>query len=193
MLSAGKIRLILAVVIVSAIAGIVFVAMKRLQSQGHSSPAAIVVETGQAEAVLRGIRVNETSGGNAKWNLVAEHAEYDTDQAVVKLADVRLTVAPVDKSRGELQLTSPTAIYNTETKDVSLSGGVTAKNSKGMEFTTRSVSFSGNRGVISTVDPVRFSDEELALEGTGMEYNVASAALKITRDVTATMRGGKRR
>jgi LPS export ABC transporter protein LptC len=88
-------------------------------------------------------------------------------------------------------LTSPTAIYHTETRDVYLNGGVRARNSKGMEFTTRSVRFMGTLGIVTTTDAVRFSDEDLTLEGVGMEFNVASSALKVTKDVTAVMRGGK--
>jgi lipopolysaccharide export system protein LptC len=61
-----------------------------------------------------------------------------------------------------------------------------------MEFTTKSVRFRGALGIVTTTDAVRFSDEDLTLEGVGMEFNVASSALKLSKDVTATVRGGKR-
>ena len=193
MLTAGKIRMLLAIAIVAAIAGIVVVAMKRLPTQVPQSSTTTTDVQRQSEVTLRGIRVNESSNGSTKWTLVAATAEYDSRRGLVDLADVRLSVAPIDKSLGELVLTSPTAVYNTTTRDVSLTGGVKAKSSRGMEFSTRSVNFLGGRGVVTTVDAVRFSDEDLTLEGTGMEYNIASSALRVTSNVTATMRGGKHR
>lgn len=193
MLTAGKIRLLLALAIVAAIAGIVGMAIKRVPPQGQTQSEAIGDKGNQAALQLRGIRVNETTDGTTRWHLVAEKADYEANRSVVHLADVRLTVAPIDTSLGELNLTSPTATYNTETKDVALSGGVKARSSKGMEFTSPSVRFLGARGVVTTTDTVKFSDKDLTLEGIGMEYAVESGALKIQRNVTATVRGGVRR
>jgi LPS export ABC transporter protein LptC len=192
MLTARKIRLVLAIAIIAAIAGIVIVAMKRLSPSVSSPSGTVAGKDRRAEVALRGISVTETSSGSTKWNLVAETAEYDTGHAQVNLSDIKLSVAPIDKSLGELVLTSPTAVYHTETRDVYLNGGVRARNSKGMEFTTKSVRFRGALGIVTTTDAVRFSDEDLTLEGVGMEFNVASSALKLSKDVTATVRGGKR-
>jgi LPS export ABC transporter protein LptC len=191
MLTAGKIRLLLALAIVAAVVSLIVMSMKKFPSHGPSPSAVATDGERQAELTLRGIRVNESSNGSTRWLLIAEKAEYDTKRSQVKLADVRLSVVPVDAKLGELVLTSPTATYNTGNKDVHLAGGVKARSSKGMEFTTRSVRFIGSHGVVTTVDPVRFTDDLLTLEGNGMEFNVATSALKVTSDVTATYRGGK--
>lgn len=190
MRTAAKLRLLLALAIVAAIAGIVVMAMKGVRQTPQEAVGDRVNRSGLQ---LRGIRVNETSEGTTKWVLVAEKAEYEADRTVVNLAGVVLTMAPVDKSLGELILTSPTAAYNTETKDVSLSGGVKARSSTGMEFSSATVRFLGGSGVITTADPVRFSDKDLSLVGIGMEYVVETAALKVKRNVTATVKGGMRR
>jgi LPS export ABC transporter protein LptC len=192
MLTARKIRFMLAFAIVVAIAVIASVAMKSLPFREPPSTAVNAADESRADVTLRGIRVSETSNGTSRWTLVAEKAEYETGRSEVKLAGARLTVAPINDSLGELLLTAPTAFYNTDTKDIALGGGVHAKSSKGMEFTAMSVRFSGARGVLTTGDAVRVSDERLTLEGVGMAYNVASSAFKISRNVTATMRGGKR-
>ncbi|GAM08794.1 lipopolysaccharide-assembly, LptC-related [Geobacter sp. OR-1] len=191
MLTAGKIRLLLALAIVAAIAWLMVVSMNKFSSHGQSSSRAISDGERQADLTLRGMRVHEISNGSSRWTLIAEKAEYDTKSSRVKLADVRLSVAPVDKSLGELVLNSPTATYHTGTKDVYLAGGVKAKSSRGMEFAASSVHFVGKRGVVTTSDPVRFTDDELMLEGKGMEYIVATSAFKVMRDVTATYKAGK--
>lgn len=192
MLTAGKIRLLLALTIVASIVWLVVVTLKRMPTSVPSSSTATSGGEKQAELTLRGIRVNETSNGRTRWTLVAERAEYDTNRSLVKLTDVKLSVAPIEKALGELVLTSPSATYNADTRDVFLVGGVRAHNRNGMSFSSRSVRFIGRVGVVTTADAVKFSDEGLMLEGTGMEYMVESSALKISSDVTATLKGGNR-
>lgn len=191
MLTAGKIRMLLALTIVGTVVGLVVVTLKRMPSTVQDSLPARSTAERQAELTLRGIRVSETADGSTRWNLVAEKAEYDTDRTLVSLADVRLTVAPIDKKLGELELVSPTATYNTETRNVFLSGGVKARSTTGMGFSSRTVRFLGTSGIVTTADPISFSDEGFSLQGTGMEFVVGSSQLKIKKNVTATVRGGK--
>lgn len=191
MLTARNIRLLLALSIVSAIAVLVVVAMNRVPSSESTLPAASGPVENQAELTLRGISVNETSDGSTKWNLVAATAQYYKDRAQARLSDVKLTTWSPDKKIGELVLTAPVAIYHNETRDIYLSGGVLARNNKGMEFRSQSIRFAGSKALLTTADPVRFSDSELTLEGTGMMYDVERAALKVHKNVTATITGGK--
>lgn len=193
MLTARTIRMLLASAIVVAIAVLAGIVMNRGPDREATAPAPVAPAENQAEMALKGISVQETTDGRTTWTLIAATANYDTDHARARLTDVRLAATSPDKRVGELILTAPGALYHTETRDVYLSGGVRAANSTGMEFTTRTIRFAGGAALLTTADPVRFSDAELTLEGTGMVYDVERNTLKISKNVTATMTGGKKR
>ncbi len=192
MLTAGKIRLLLAIAIISAVAAITAVTYWRMPATRKPVPANSS-KVRPAELALREIRFTETSNGSSNWTLDAERAEYDTSRKIVSLTKARLTMVPADKSVGELIIDSARAEYDTESRDVSLRGGVRAKSSTGMEFTTASARFTARKGEVTTADKVIFSEARLTLEGKGMEYHVESAALHILNNVTATIRTENKR
>ncbi len=192
MLTAGKIRQLLAIAIVAAVVAVSAVTYWRLPATRKTGPAS-TSKVRPAELALREIRFTETSNGSSKWILVAERAEYDTSRKLVSLTRARLTMLPIDKSVGELVIDSARAEYDTESRDVSLSGGVRAKSSTGMGFITESARLTARQGVIATADPVRFSDGRLTLEGKGMDFRVETADLHIRNNVTATIRTEKTR
>jgi len=187
MLTARKIRQLLAVAIITAVVAVAAVVYWRLPATRKTGPAT-TSRVRPAELALREIRFTETSNGSSKWTLVAERAEYDTSRKLVSLTRARLTMLPTDNSVGELVIDSARAEYDTENRNVSLSGGVRAKSSTGMEFITEAARFTARQGVVATADPVRFSDGRLTLEGKGMDFRVETSDLRIRHNVTATIR-----
>jgi lipopolysaccharide export system protein LptC len=183
MIDSGKIRQILAIAIIAAILAIAgAIALKAYR--GMRSGPVLPSLPKNIDVSLKKIHYTETKDGVKKWDLVADKAEFDRVGDVVRLAGIRLEVAAGGKT-GDIVLTSDRGDYFTKSKNVDLVGNVTAKSGSGMEFVTDRASYLAAKSLIRTVDPVRFSDGSMKVQGTGMEFFVETKTLKILSKVTA--------
>ena len=183
MINRGKIRQFLAIAIIAAILAIAgAIALKAYR--GMRSGPVLPSLPKNIDVSLQKIHYSETKDGVKKWDLVADKAEFDKVDEVIRLTGIRLDVAVGGKT-GDIVLTSDRGDYFTKNKNVDLLGNVTAKSASGMEFSTAKASYLAEKSLIRTADPVRFSDGSLKVQGVGMEYKVETRMLKILRDVTA--------
>jgi len=188
MARSGTLRLLLALTIVVAAVTLAVVISRRLPDAGKPN-AAKPIAGNEADLSIKGFQFTETVGGVDKWTLLAESGEYDTSHSVAELKKVRLTVAPMDRSLGELTLIASAATYNVVAKDLLLRGGVTATSTTGMRFKTSTARFQADPGIVTTADPVSFFSRSINVDGTGMEYHVDTGGLKIKSRVTALIFG----
>jgi LPS export ABC transporter protein LptC len=192
MLTPGKIRQLLALVIIAATMALAgAIALKayrgmRLIPSLPSLPKNIDVS-------LQKIHYTETKGGLKKWDLIADKAEYDKAKDVIRLTVIRLVLTGTGKE-GDVVLTADRGAFHTATKDVDLSGNVVARSASGMVFTTGQAAYASARSMVHTADRVKFTDGNLTVEGRGMEFNVETKKMKLEQDVTANVvrSGGKR-
>lgn len=187
MLKAAKIRLLLAISIIVAVVALVVITFLRMPSTRNDRPAKISSQKPSVDLALQGIRFTETNNGSTKWILVAERGEYDKSNTKVSLINVRLTMSSDDKAIGELVVDSSFAVYNTETRDIGLRGGVKARSSTGIRFNTESATYIAKSRVMTSKDKVWCTDGKISIEGKGMEFNIENANIRIKEDVTATV------
>ena len=183
MITSGKNRQILALVIITAtlaVAGAIALKAYRGMRAGPLLPSL----PKNIDVSLQKIHYTETKGGMKKWDLVADKAEYDKVNELIRLAVIRFEVAGAGKA-GELVLTADRGTYHTVSKNVDLVGNVVAKSASGMMFTTGQAAYAAARSMVYTADRVKFSDGSLTVEGRGMEFLVAEKKMKILQDVTA--------
>lgn len=192
MLTPGKIRQLLALVIIAATMALAgAIALKayrgmRLIPSLPSLPKNIDVS-------LQKIHYTETKGGLKKWDLIADKAEYDKAKDVIRLTVIRLVLAGTGKE-GDVVLTADRGAFHTASKNVDLFGNVVARSASGMVFTTGQAAYASARSMVHTADRVKFTDGNLTVEGRGMEFNVETKKMKLEQDVTANVvrSGGKR-
>ena len=192
MLTPGKIRQILALVIIAATIALAgAIALKAYR--GMRSIPSLPGLPKNIDVSLKKIHYTETKAGKKKWDLVADKAEYDKVNDLIRLAVVHLEVAGAENAR-EYVLTADRAIYHTASKNVDLFGNVVGRSASGMVFTTGQAAYAAARSMIHTADRVKFNDGNLTLEGRGMQFNVETRKMKLEQDVTATVvrSGGKR-
>jgi LPS export ABC transporter protein LptC len=183
MIDPGKIRQILAIAIIAAIVAIAgAIALKAYR--GMRSGPVLPSLPKNIDVSLQKIHYTETKDGMKKWDLVADKAEFDKVGDVVRLTGIRLEIAMGGKT-GDTVLTSDRGDYYTKSKNVDLIGNVTAKSVSGMEFTTARASYLAGSSLVRTADPVRFSNGNMKVQGTGMEFFVETRVLKILNNVTA--------
>lgn len=185
MLNVNKIRQLLASVIVLAglsLAVAIFLKVHR------GEPAKPVTRMpGNVDMSLQKIHFTETKDGVKKWDLTAERAAYDKGREMAHLTGIRLVV-PGDHATGDITLTSDRADYNMATRDVHLAGNVAASSSSGMRFTTDQAVFKADASVVRSEGRVSFSDGSVSLEGSGMQFSTVTRDIRISRDVTASIR-----
>jgi LPS export ABC transporter protein LptC len=184
MITPGKIRQILALVIITAtlaVAGTIALKAYRAMRTGPLLPKL----PKNIDVSLQKIHYTETKGGLKKWDLVADKAEYGKVDELIRLAVIRLEVAGSGKEK-ELVLTANKGTYQTTSKNVNLIGNVVAKSASGMVFTTGQAAYAAARSMVHTADRVKFSDGSLTVEGRGMEFLVEQKKMKILQDVTAS-------
>ena len=191
MVNPSKIRQLLAMVIVLASLALAAAIALKVYRGMRSGPLLPSLPK-NIDVALQKIHYTETKGGIKKWDLLADKAEFDKTRDVIRLSGVRLDVALTGKP-GNVVLTSAQADYHTGTKNVELIGGVAARSSSGMEFTTDRVAYIASRSMLQAPAWVKFSDGNLTVEGIGMELMLDTKILKINQQVTASYGGAIKR
>ena len=188
MINTGKIRQILALVIIAAtlaIAGAIGLKSYRSMRTGSILPRL----PKNIDVALQKIHYTETKDGVKKWDLVADRAEYDKSNDTVQLRDIRLQVA-VPGETGAIVLTADKGIYHAGSKDIDLVGTIVATSDSGMRFTTGRAAYVAARSMIHTNDRVKFTDGSLSLEGRGLEFMVETDRMRLLNEVTAVFTPG---
>lgn len=184
MITTGKIRQILALVIVTAtlaLAGAIALKAYRAMKSVNLIPNL----PKNIDVSLQKIHYSETKGGIKKWDLVADKADYDKGNDIILLEKIRLVVLSATDS-GDITLTADRADYLSKSKNIKLQGNVVAKSASGMVFTTGHADYAAAKSMIHTTDRVKFVDKGLTIEGRGMECMTESKKIKVLQDVTAT-------
>lgn len=188
MINTGKIRQILALVIITATLALAG-AIAQKAYRGMRSGSLLPSLPKNIDVSLQKIHYTETKGGGKKWDLVADKGEYDKVKEVIILTGISLDVAVAGKT-GEIVLTADRGYYHPKSKDVDLIGNIIAKSASGMGFTTGQATYLAGRSMIQTSDRVKFTDGSLSVEGNGMEFLLETKQLKIKQDVTANFTPG---
>jgi LPS export ABC transporter protein LptC len=184
MITTGKIRQILALVIVTAtlaLAGAIALKAYRAMKSVNLIPNL----PKNIDVSLQKIHYSETKGGIKKWDLVADKADYEKVNDIIRLEKIRLVVLSATDS-GDITLTADRADYLSKSKNIKLQGNVLAKSASGMVFTTGHADYAAAKSMIHTTDRVKFVDKGLTIEGRGMECMTESKKIKVLQDVTAT-------
>jgi LPS export ABC transporter protein LptC len=144
------------------------------------------------DLALKEIRFTDSSQGKLRWELFAESGAYDKPADTSFLDKVRFIVHDAHPF-GPLTVIARRGEYPHVTRDVRLSGGVTAEGEKGFSFATETVSYSAGRRQFTAPDRVRLTDGALSVEGVGMDLSVARQEARIHSQVVATIDPGKRK
>lgn len=146
----------------------------------------------QVDISLQKFHYTETKQGVKRWELSAERAEYNKKQDTTSLIGVNLMVAGV-AAAGDLRITADRAEYHNGSRNVALVGNVKGDSSKGMRFSTSSVTYLAAGNLLRTKERVRLSDNGNELEGVGMEFHTQTRRFKLMKNVNAVFRqqGGR--
>jgi LPS export ABC transporter protein LptC len=141
----------------------------------------------QVDLSLQKVHYTETKGGQKRWDLSAERAEYNRDKDTTSLSGVSFTVMG-QPSTGDVTVTADRADYHNASKDIELSGNVHGKSGKGLEFSSPRVRYVAARSLLKTSEKVTLADAGLELEGVGMEFETDTRRFRLMKAVSAVYR-----
>lgn len=187
MVSLGNIRLVLAILVMTAIIGIVTAITLRGSKQALPKP--VLQQLPQnIDVAMHKARFTEMRDGTAVWELVAERAEYDKSGDVAYLSGIRMDFAK-SRSAGAITITAARGEYSSRNRNVTLRGGVRVTSESGMRFDTESIEYLASRSLLRTAKPVTFSHQRLALAAQGMDLDVRDQKARFHKSVDATVAG----
>jgi len=191
MQNSNKIRRVLAVTVIAAAAYLVVVIA--LKFHRVKDPADILADLPKnIDLSLKKVHFTNTKEGVLQWDLVARKVDYYNDRGVIRFSEPEMMMFGRGGS-GKYTLKADTADYHKDSKDVRLTGDVTATTESGMKFTTGHIEYRESRSLVSTPDRVKLVDGNLSVEGTGMELRVDTRKLRILHNVTAVVQARKKR
>ena len=185
MVSFGKIRILLAILITMAIVGIVAAISQKgprrapMDSVSQQLPQNI-------DVAMQNARFAEMRNGTAVWELVAERAEYDKSGNVVYLSDIRMEFAKT-RTAGAITVTAAKGEYSSKSNNVKLRGKVRVTTDAGASFDTESIDYLASTSQFRTSESVNFHHQRLTLSAQGMELNVKDQKARFHRAIDATV------
>ncbi|KAA0895342.1 LPS export ABC transporter periplasmic protein LptC [Oryzomonas rubra] len=190
MVSPGNIRLALAILVITAIIGIVAaIALKGSHQAALPEPVSRQLPQ-NIDMAIHNARFYEVREGTAVWELVAKQAEYDKNGDVANLSDIRMEFART-ATAGAITVTAAQGTYSSKSRNVALRGKVHVVTETGVIFDTETVDYVAARSLFRTSDKVAFRQQRLTLTARGMELDVKSQKARFLKDVDAGVAGSK--
>ena len=183
MVSPRNIRFALALLVTTAIVGIV--AAISFKGSRTALPEPVSKQLPQnIDVSLHNARFTEMRDGAAVWEMVAARAEYDKTGDMAFLTDVRMVFA---KSRinGAITVTADKGEYANVSKNILLRGKVHVVTESGITFDSDSLDYLGAASQFRTADPVTFHHERLSLAAVGMEMDVKTEKTRFFKNIEA--------
>ncbi|HEY3308470.1 MAG TPA: LPS export ABC transporter periplasmic protein LptC [Desulfuromonadaceae bacterium] len=189
MVSSGKIKLLLAVLVTTAIVGIV--AVITMKGSQRAPMASVQVQLPQnIDLALHNARFSEMRNGSKVWELVAKRAEYDKSGEMVFLSDIRMDFVK-SASNDAITVTAAQGDYSSKSNNITLRGAVHVTTGAGASFETESINYLAAKAQLRTADMVNFRHQRLTMTAQGMELNVKDQKARFYKAINAAVSGFK--
>jgi LPS export ABC transporter protein LptC len=132
------------------------------------------------ESFFEGLKIVNKKDGATDWVLTARRADFSGDGNEALLSGVEMHM----ESQG-MTLSSEKALYNMDTRKVSVDGEIKAQNKNYVMTTSQALIDSGG-GTIETAGDVKVEGKKFHLEGRGMKADNNEQKVRILKNVKAT-------
>jgi LPS export ABC transporter protein LptC len=188
MVSTGKIRFAIAILVISAIIGIVAaITLKGSHQAAIPEPSSRQLPH-NIDMAIDNACFYEVRRGKTVWELVAKKAEYDKNGDIAYLSDIRMKFAKTASS-GALTVTAAKGTYFNKSRDVALRGMVHMATESGLILDTETIDYLAAHSQFRTSDEVTCRQQRLMLTARGLELDVASQNARFLKDVDARVAG----
>lgn len=178
-----KLRSLLGVVILSCLGVMAFLIWHTIRSPEEGTTGIKAAEE-TADLKLDRIHYVETREGMKEWELNAASASYFKEEKTILLQKVRATF--FGKNEEFYTLVGEKGKFNTQTKMIEVYEGVKIDSSDGYHVQTDTLTYSADKKILSTHDPVEIKGPEIFMAGNGMIVDLNHQRLKVLGGVATT-------
>jgi LPS export ABC transporter protein LptC len=191
MVSPRNIRLALALLVVTAIFGIV--AAIFLNGSTSAPPETVSQQSSPSvDLTLRNARFTEVRNGVTAWTVTAERAEYSKEGEIAHLSGIRMVFAK-KRTLGGMTVTADRGTYSTKSRNVSLRGKIHMTTDSGIIFDTNTLDYLASASRFVTADSVAFRQQRMRLTAQGMDLEVDDQVAHFHSAVNAVVERPKQR
>jgi LPS export ABC transporter protein LptC len=188
MVSTGNIRLAVAILVTSAIIGIVAaITLKGSHQAALPEPSSRQLPK-NIDMAIHDASFYDVREGTTVWELVAKKAEYDKSGDIAYLSDIRMKFAKT-RSAGTLTVTAEKGTYYNKSRNVALRGKVHVVTETGVSFDTETIDYLAAHSQFRTEDLVTCRQQRLALTARGMVLDAANQKARFLTAVDARVAG----
>jgi LPS export ABC transporter protein LptC len=191
MVSPRNIRLALALLVVTAISGIVAAILLNVSRSVPPEPVS-QQPSPSADLALRNARLTEVRNGVTVWTITAGRAEYSKEGEVAHLSGIRMVFAK-KRALGAMTVTADRGTYSTKSKNVSLRGKIHMTTDSGIVFDTNTLDYLASVSRFVTADSVTFRQQRMRLTARGMDLDVDGQVAHFHSAVNAVVERPKQR
>lgn len=145
-----------------------------------AGPAAKKEGTGVQQAVNE-VYLQETEEGKKRWELWADSVEFFPEKKILK--KVRFEFY---RDEDILYLKGDEAEIMNESGDITISGHVTGKSTRGIELAADRLLWKAKEEILFTESPVKLMSESIFIAGTGLETTPKIREAELKKDVYVT-------
>lgn len=132
---------------------------------------------------LQKVHLVERKKDRKEWELEANSTEFFDSEKTTHLECVKLKFFP--ENQKEVTIIGDKGKFNTETKNMEISGNVVVSSLDGYSLKTDSLKWIASKKVVETEDPVEISSESLLVTGKGLFSESDQHKMEIKSNVTA--------
>ncbi len=154
-------------------------------SDGKNADPILSATDAEADLVIKGLHLTETSGDKLLWEIEADSAQVYQEQQSAQLKNIRLTL--YEEQRQILKLRSDNGRLDIQNRDMSVEGQVVAHLPDGLTFETNSLTWENQKRLISTSEPVNISRDNIKIRGMGLVADVGLEKFTLHNGVTTVI------
>jgi len=140
-----------------------------------------------ANLIFSGSSLAEERNGKKVWELFAEKIEVDANKKQVALQNIKGSF--YDEKGGHVEMIARTGLVDTETRNVTLEGGVRGVSSDGAVFLAQVVRWTNQDGRILGSGGIKLTKDDTVITGDNLESDAKMDKVKVLGNARA-IKGG---
>ncbi len=175
-----NLRRLLALLILISIVALATVVIRHLQQQSPEEILSMLPE--DIDLALEDLHYTQNEGGQKRWTLDADKAEYQRDSSLATLENVKLLFYQTGEF-GDINLRADQGQLEQETRQIDIWGNVILNTERDEQFFTERLHYDDQIRQLSTADPIRFLSPQMELTGTGLQIDIDQGRMLVKDNV----------
>jgi len=152
----------------------------------EKAPAPLKILPDKVDLQAKDVLLTEVGRGDVKYEIRAKTVRYLKKENAADFEDVNVKVI---MPQGKIYtITSDRGTYDTEKKDISMTGHVVVESDKGDRITTDHLNYVDAEKKIHTDAPVTMANQRIEVKGVGLTFLLDERHLTLSHQVQATIR-----